>query len=362
MRRAARRPAADAGERRDRSARRRRFRLSATPPISSGSRTRRTSRCSSSTPTSCGRRRPATGCSSSAILLAILAVALVPLAVCTGGRRCSVASLRAAGGRERLSRLVGRVSSAIASFSCRPPTAAARARSRRCRPRRSSRSRRRCARADGAPLGDVFSFVSGLYFRGKLAYARRFAQPPDPANPIVGGGVHVITPNAGLRSPDTLRDRTRAVRAFARGDVDADNAATAGRSRRARVRCCAEIGPRVRRRAARQRRVAEVRRPCSAASSASGCCSRSLRRPRRHEPRRAAAASRARRRRARLRAGRRRRPPRRAAAEAAAAPTARPKPRRERAATSPVRRRSLRTARSRARSADHPARPGQRRR
>jgi len=34
--------------------------------------------------------------------------------------------------------------------------------------------------AGGAQLGDVFSFVSGLYFRGKLAYARRFAAAPDP--------------------------------------------------------------------------------------------------------------------------------------------------------------------------------------
>jgi hypothetical protein len=76
--------------------------------------------------------------------------------------------------------------------------------------------------ADGAPLGDLFSFISGLYFRGKLTYARRFAQPPDAANPIVGAGVHVITPNAGLRSPDTLVTHD-AVRAFARGDIDADN-------------------------------------------------------------------------------------------------------------------------------------------
>ena len=75
---------------------------------------------------------------------------------------------------------------------------------------------------DGAPLGDLFTFVSGLYFRGKLAYARRFAQPPDPGNPIVGDGVHVITPNAGLRSPDTLVTHA-AVRAFARGDIDVDN-------------------------------------------------------------------------------------------------------------------------------------------
>ena len=55
----------------------------------------------------------------------------------------------------------------------------------------------------GAPVGDVFSFVSGLYFRGKLAYARRFAAAPDPEDPVAAGGVLVITPNAGLRAADT---------------------------------------------------------------------------------------------------------------------------------------------------------------
>jgi hypothetical protein len=51
----------------------------------------------------------------------------------------------------------------------------------------------------GAPLGEIFSFVSGLYFRGKLAYARRFARPPDPTDPVTAGGVLAITSNAGLR-------------------------------------------------------------------------------------------------------------------------------------------------------------------
>jgi hypothetical protein len=78
--------------------------------------------------------------------------------------------------------------------------------------------------ADGAPIGDLFTFISSLYFRGKLTYARRFAQPPDPSNPIVGSGVHVITPNAGLRSPETVITHT-AVRAFAKAEVDAANAA-----------------------------------------------------------------------------------------------------------------------------------------
>jgi hypothetical protein len=50
--------------------------------------------------------------------------------------------------------------------------------------------------ATGAQLGQVFSFLSGLYFRGKLAYGTAFADPP-PGMP----GVLVITPCEGLRTP-----------------------------------------------------------------------------------------------------------------------------------------------------------------
>src|SRR5436309_1134146 len=75
----------------------------------------------------------------------------------------------------------------------------------------------------GAMLGDVFAFVSGLYFRGKLTYAMRFAAPPEPDNAVVGCGVHVITPNAGLRSPETYVTH-RALCAFAEGDIDPGNA------------------------------------------------------------------------------------------------------------------------------------------
>ena len=72
-------------------------------------------------------------------------------------------------------------------------------------------------------LGDVFAFISGLYFRGKLTYSMRFADPPERDNPIVGFGVHVITPNAGLRSPDTFVT-PKAIRAFADEDVHQHNA------------------------------------------------------------------------------------------------------------------------------------------
>jgi hypothetical protein len=47
----------------------------------------------------------------------------------------------------------------------------------------------------GAPIGEVFSFLSGLYFRGKLAYASRFSGPGD--------GIKVITTDRGLLSIDT---------------------------------------------------------------------------------------------------------------------------------------------------------------
>jgi hypothetical protein len=48
------------------------------------------------------------------------------------------------------------------------------------------------------PLDEAFTFLSGLYFRGKLAYARRFARPP--AGVL---GVQVITTNRGLLPADT---------------------------------------------------------------------------------------------------------------------------------------------------------------
>ena len=54
-------------------------------------------------------------------------------------------------------------------------------------------------RNDGVPLGELFSFISGLYFRGKLAYARTFAAPPAGVP-----GIFVITAGRGLASPDAL--------------------------------------------------------------------------------------------------------------------------------------------------------------
>ncbi len=58
-------------------------------------------------------------------------------------------------------------------------------------------------------LGEAFSFMSGLYFRGKLAYARHF-----------GRDVFVITPTRGLQPPEA-HVTPRLLHEFAGVDVDA---------------------------------------------------------------------------------------------------------------------------------------------
>jgi hypothetical protein len=75
---------------------------------------------------------------------------------------------------------------------------------------------RRVRAPGGAPLGEVFSFLSGLYFRGKLAYAHAFAREGS-------GEVHVITPADGLQGPDVMVDLRR-LQHYATVDIHADDA------------------------------------------------------------------------------------------------------------------------------------------
>jgi hypothetical protein len=65
-------------------------------------------------------------------------------------------------------------------------------------------------------LGEAFAFMSGLYFRGKLAYAQAFGRRTgdDPA-------VLVITPTRGLQRPDHIVSRTL-IEEFATTDVADD--------------------------------------------------------------------------------------------------------------------------------------------
>jgi hypothetical protein len=68
--------------------------------------------------------------------------------------------------------------------------------------------------SDGATLGEVFTFLSGLYFRGKLAYATAFARTSHGSS-----GVLVITPTRGLLDANT-RVSLRDLREFAQVDID----------------------------------------------------------------------------------------------------------------------------------------------
>jgi hypothetical protein len=69
---------------------------------------------------------------------------------------------------------------------------------------------RRLRSGDRVTLGEVFTFLSGLYFRGKLAYAEAFGLPL------------VITTNAGLRPADDVVTLDT-LRLAARVDIDAAN-------------------------------------------------------------------------------------------------------------------------------------------
>jgi hypothetical protein len=72
-------------------------------------------------------------------------------------------------------------------------------------------------RDEGASLGEIFSFISGLYFRGKLAYARAYADPP-PGVPAIA----VITASGGLVSPDKVL-KLEELRQIVAGRVDASD-------------------------------------------------------------------------------------------------------------------------------------------
>ena len=74
----------------------------------------------------------------------------------------------------------------------------------------------------GVAIGEVFAFVSGLYFKGKLAYALEFACPPEPGAPLIGSGALVITPTAGLRAVETAIT-IEALRGFGGVDIAAND-------------------------------------------------------------------------------------------------------------------------------------------
>ncbi len=70
-----------------------------------------------------------------------------------------------------------------------------------------------------ATVGEVYTFISGLYFRGKMAYAGAFQSAPAEIPPAL-----VIVPGAGLVPPDTVVTIEQ-LRAIAEIPVDEGNTA-----------------------------------------------------------------------------------------------------------------------------------------
>src|SRR6266705_5837397 len=70
---------------------------------------------------------------------------------------------------------------------------------------------------NGVPIAEVFTFLSGLYFRGKIAYATAFARSARGTS-----GVFVITPTRGLIDART-RIHLDDLREFAEVDIHEDD-------------------------------------------------------------------------------------------------------------------------------------------
>ena len=90
---------------------------------------------------------------------------------------------------------------------------------------------------NGAPIGDVFSFLSGLYFRGKLGYARAFAMEIGGFLPIM-----VITTSRGLLAPEE-RIRPDDLLEFAGVDIGAGDARYLNPLKRDIAKLDQSIGP-----------------------------------------------------------------------------------------------------------------------
>ena len=90
---------------------------------------------------------------------------------------------------------------------------------------------------EGATIGEVFTFMSGLYFRGKLAYASAFANPPDGCF-----GIQVIVPGLGL-VPASASIDLAGLRAVAQVPVDPGNRRFTTPLRRDAARLAEQLRP-----------------------------------------------------------------------------------------------------------------------
>jgi hypothetical protein len=89
---------------------------------------------------------------------------------------------------------------------------------------------------EGLALADVFTFASGLYFRGKITYARRFAKKSP------GAAISLITANAGLVAPELHVGPTE-LAVFGGVDIHEDDPRYHGPLKRDARKLAAELTP-----------------------------------------------------------------------------------------------------------------------
>lgn len=89
---------------------------------------------------------------------------------------------------------------------------------------------------EGLTLAEIFTFASGLYFRGKITYARRFARE------AAGERIRIITTNAGLLDPLTPVTPA-ALRAFGETDIHEDDPRYAKPLRRDAQKLARQLAP-----------------------------------------------------------------------------------------------------------------------
>lgn len=80
----------------------------------------------------------------------------------------------------------------------------------------------RLRRKTGVTIAEIFSFLSGLYFRGKVAYVNAFTHPPRGSECWGDGGAVVITTNRGLLPLDT-KITLDELHAMGQGDIDLED-------------------------------------------------------------------------------------------------------------------------------------------
>ena len=92
-------------------------------------------------------------------------------------------------------------------------------------------------RGAGVPLGEVFTYLSALYFRGKLAYAQAYAEPPAGCP-----GILIITPTAGLVPHDSSIQLAK-LRGFGRVPIHLKNRLYCSSLRRSARKLAVNLDP-----------------------------------------------------------------------------------------------------------------------